>query len=294
MKIASKPLVSIAFLCVSLEVIFAFHLNMIMIPQIKPPPGFPPVPQIPSLAGSVTSSLISNLAIEALKRRLSKEANIECNVNAEPTELIKGRIGPVNVKGRRWRSPLGLSCRMIEAEVGNCMINLASAIQNQKLRLTVPARGTAMVSFDATDFGNFLIHPLIIAPSHRHEGKGHKVRFLQGNTIIDAKSSSVTFFIEYLEKSWKCVLTNPSQSTNAQIQVFLSNGRDNISEEEKLLEFGLSNTITNFFNNMIIDLSGTYVSFNGMSVNENERVSPTVLIGLNILVKKFPSRKLAF
>lgn len=47
-------------------------------------------------------------------------------------------MGPVTVKGRGWRSSLGLTCRAIEATVDECQLDMGRVLANQKLVLTTP------------------------------------------------------------------------------------------------------------------------------------------------------------
>ena len=86
----------------------------------------------------VTSKLISQLACAALKRRLPESAQVACDVAAEPSMLFSGQVGPVTVKGRGWASPLGLTCRAIEATVNECRLDMKRVISHRKLSLTTP------------------------------------------------------------------------------------------------------------------------------------------------------------
>ena len=87
---------------------------------------------------SVTSTLISKLACMALKRRLKDHKHVSCELTADSNHLLLGRVGPVTVKGRGWESPLGLTCRAIEATVNECKLDMGKVISNQKLVLTTP------------------------------------------------------------------------------------------------------------------------------------------------------------
>lgn len=272
-----------------------FNLNMIMpLPRLARPPLFPPMPSDVKkfLVGAsnkngvgITSGLISNLAVAALERRLGDDASIDCNVQAEPYDLIRGRVGPVVVKGNDWRSPLGMSCRAIEAKVGNCMLDLASVVQRQKLILTTPARGNALVTFNSKDFGNFLTHPLLQAPQYKLNGEIHNLQFLKENVIIDPKTSSVTFFTRFLNSTYRCILTRSTTNDEAIIRVVSPSSSDNNNVSTQM-----SNILTKYFNSLIFDLEGTFVSYRDMALNSDGNV----MIELNILVKKFPSRKLNF
>jgi len=277
-----------------------FQLNMIM--QLPRPPAFFPMPTDISKMltgrskGGITSSLISNLAIAALGRRLGDDATVDCIVEAEPTDLLRGRIGPVVVKGNQWKSPLGMSCRAIEARVENCMLDLASAVSKQKLVLTVPARGNALVTFNAKDFGSFLTHPLLKAPQYKYKGEAHNLNFLKTDVVIDPNTSSLSFYTRFLQSDWRCILTRTA-SNGAVIRVVPSaNNNNNMSLEEiQVISSEISNILTKYFNALIFDLEGTFVSFKDMQIPRSKgKNSPNVLLELNILVKKFPSRKLNF
>ena len=84
----------------------------------------------------ITSNLISNLAVMALKRRLAGQAHVGCDVTASASDiLLKGQVGPVTVNGRGWKSRLGLSCRAISATVDKCNLDMGKVVSNQKLVL---------------------------------------------------------------------------------------------------------------------------------------------------------------
>ena len=116
----------------------------------------------------------------------------------------------------------------------------------------------------------------------------HNLKFLK-DVIIDSKTSSITFSTKFLNSDWKCVLT---RSTNeAMVQVSPSSKINNMTTEEIANTTSqLSTIVTKYFNSLIFDLEGTFVSYKDMALNgEGE-----VILELNILVKKFPSRKLKF
>eukprot|EP00545_Synedropsis_sp_CCMP1620_P014775 CAMPEP_0119026048 /NCGR_PEP_ID=MMETSP1176-20130426/34761_1 /TAXON_ID=265551 /ORGANISM="Synedropsis recta cf, Strain CCMP1620" /LENGTH=126 /DNA_ID=CAMNT_0006981693 /DNA_START=19 /DNA_END=395 /DNA_ORIENTATION=+ len=76
-------------------------------------------------SGGVTSGLISNLAEMALRLRLTDQTGVKCNVSLTSSDLLlRGRVGPVTVKGRGWASRLGLTCRAIEATVDTCELDV--------------------------------------------------------------------------------------------------------------------------------------------------------------------------
>ena len=93
----------------------------------------------PASKDGVTSGLISQLAVMALKRRLKGQTYVACDVTATSSDiLLRGQVGPVTVKGRGWQSALGLTCRAIEATVGSCQLDAGRVMSSQKLILTTP------------------------------------------------------------------------------------------------------------------------------------------------------------
>ena len=94
----------------------------------------------PSPASSITSNLVSQLAVGALKRRLKDQTHVACDLTANSADMLRGRVGPVTVKGRGWQSRLGLTCRAIEATVETCELDMGRVLSSQKLVLTVPGK----------------------------------------------------------------------------------------------------------------------------------------------------------
>ena len=52
--------------------------------------------------------------------------------------------------------------------------------------------------------------------------------------------------------------------------------------------------ITDFFNNLVFELDGTYLSFQDMKVHKTKDQQSQILISLGITVRKFPSPGVAF
>ena len=241
--------------------------------------------------GAVTSGLISNLAELALKGRLKAQTGVKCNVSTNSFDLLfKGRVGPVTVKGRGWQSQLGLSCRSIEATVDACELDVGRILNNRKLVLTTPARGQAVIALNNVDFANFITHPLMKPPVLKYKD-GERFSFLKEGTVVHASSGEVTFFGSYMGEKWKLSLTRGKGKQRAQV-IASPEGIAQIPDlEAKSAE--LSRSITAFFNEMTFELDGTWLTFRDMMVSP-KGASPSLLLRLNITVKKFPSQGLAF
>lgn len=246
---------------------------------------------------SVTSSLISQLAVVALKLRLADQAGVKCDVTASSSDLLlRGRVGPVTVKGRGWQSSLGLSCRAIEATVETCELDSARILQSQKLVLTTPAKGQAMIALNEVDFGNFVTHPLMKPPGlpgasvNGPSEEGFK--FFKDSVKIDpSNGGSVVFFGSYLDERWRLTLTRGGEGKRAIIKVVPETRNSPIDYEVASNE--LTKVISNFFNQMVFELDGTFLSFKDMMVTAKGD-TPSLMLSLSIVVHKFPSPGLTF
>lgn len=244
-------------------------------------------------AFDVSSSLISNLAVVALKMRLATLTHVSCDVTSKSSDLlIGGFVGPVTVKGRGWQSRLGLSCRAIEATVNTCELDLGQIVTKRKLRLTKPAEGKAMIALNAEDFGNFITHPLIRPPSPPSASIDDRVTFHKDGIEIDPHSLTVVFKAEYAGKTWDCTLKRGVKAQRRAIVgvriTTLEN--DNELHRENVLSMELTESLTVFFNTILFELDGVFLSFRDMLVtNIKGSPQPCVMLSLDLSVHKFPS-----
>jgi len=256
-----------------------------------------------SSSSSVTSTLISQLACMALKRRLEDHAHVSCDLTADSNNLFLGRVGPVTVNGRGWGSPLGLTCKAIEATVDECKLDMGRLISNQKLVLTTPAKGRAMIALSATDFGNFITHPLMKPPSPPMSTNdsiittNSKLTFLKENVSVNPSTGTVTFYGTYAGSKWKFSLERVAEGARkAKIQASLAELGDDVDitkMDYEGLETALAFSTSQFFNEMVFELDGTFLSFQDMMLTDKGNQS-SVMLSLSILVKKFPSPGIEF
>ncbi|CAJ1966941.1 unnamed protein product [Cylindrotheca closterium] len=250
----------------------------------------------PDASDRVTSSLISQLAIGALKLRLHSQTHVACDVMASPSTVLRGQIGPVTVQGRGWGSRLGLTCRVIEATVDQCELDMGRVVANRKLVLTVPAEGRAMVALNAVDFGNFITHPLMKPPGIVGSASedDNRLEFMKENVSLDPKKGVVTFFGKYMGQTWQFTLQRGSDEQKALIKATLqkSSESDTCTDWENVAR-QLAALTSKFFNEMVFELDGTFLSFSDMMLTDKGN-EPTIMLSLGILVKKFPSPGLEF
>jgi hypothetical protein len=162
-----------------------------------------------------------------------------------------------------------------------------------------------MVALSAIDFGNFITHPLMKPPSPPIiDGiviNDKELVFLKDNVCVEPTTGAVTFYGMYAGMTWEFDLQRADSGTGAAITARLAPQRDddnNIISEldrktEEMLADALSQTTSNFFNQMVFELDGTFLSFNDMMLTGKGK-EPSVMLSLSITVKKFPSPGLEF
>lgn len=243
--------------------------------------------------GGATSGLISHLAELALKLRLKGQAGVECHVSANSSDLLlKGRVGPVTVKGQGWQSQLGLSCRAIEARVETCELDVGRILSNRKLVLTTPAKGQAMIALNSVDFANFITHPYMKKPLvPRQKRQGDAFSFLKEGVVVDPVSGTVTFFASHIGDKWRFTLKRGEGEKRATVFAIPEGNIKRTDLATTTAE--LSSVMSTFFNEMEFELDGTILTFQDMMVTA-KGAAPSLMLQLKITVKKFPSAGIAF
>eukprot|EP00546_Thalassionema_frauenfeldii_P009772 CAMPEP_0178916038 /NCGR_PEP_ID=MMETSP0786-20121207/12392_1 /TAXON_ID=186022 /ORGANISM="Thalassionema frauenfeldii, Strain CCMP 1798" /LENGTH=286 /DNA_ID=CAMNT_0020589279 /DNA_START=118 /DNA_END=978 /DNA_ORIENTATION=+ len=235
-----------------------------------------------NIGTGLSSGLISSLAEVALKLRLQHQQSVNCIVNMSSQQnLFRGKVGPVTVKGRGWGSRLGLTCRAIEATVDQCDLDVGRVLRDQKLRLETPALGQAMVALDPVDFGNFITHPLM--------KNQQNVAFSKDDVVMDAQAGTVTFYGTFQKQQWKFILSRHPTKERALIRV-VSNEKNAAVDDS--LTANLSQIMSDFFNEMVFELDGTFLTFRDMQLTPTK--NGLLMLKLAIKVRKFPSPGLDF
>jgi hypothetical protein len=157
------------------------------------------------------------------------------------------------------------------------------------------ALGRAMVALNSVDFGNFITHPLMKPPGLPEVGQtdGNKLEFLKEGASVDHANGEVVFFGTYLNAKWKFTLARGANGVKAVITATPSVIPDGCTLDYGALAPQLAEITSGFFNEMVFELDGTYLSFGEMMVTGKGK-EPTVMLSLSIKVRKFPSPGLEF
>jgi len=159
-----------------------------------------------------------------------------------------------------------------------------------------------MVALTATDFGNFITHPLMKPPSppmnsnNKIDRSSSRLTFLKNGVSLDPSLGTVIFYGMYAGSKWKFRLQRAAENAEkADIQASLvepgENADRNMNYEE--MEKALALSTSQFFNQMVFELDGTFLSFEDMMLTDKGR-EPSVMLSLRIKVEKFPSPGIEF
>ncbi|GLC35963.1 hypothetical protein PLESTB_000524000 [Pleodorina starrii] len=110
---------------------------------------------------------VETIAAAALRARLRSHGKVAVSVTASAWDLLAGRVGGAKVEGRLWESPLGLTARVLDVQVGLVELDLPAVFAQQRIVLRNTPVGSARVVFNADDFGAFLQHPLVTTAARR-------------------------------------------------------------------------------------------------------------------------------
>lgn len=155
-----------------------------------------------------------------------------------------------------------------------------------------------MVALNAADFGNFITHPLMKTPDIPEiqglAGEASQLRFLKEDVTIDTSTGAVSFFGSYLGEKWRFDLCRGSNGRQAAVFVHpVDSNADIHGQDGDSIAASLTHAVSRFFNEMVFELDGTFLSFRDMMVTGKGK-EPSVMLSLSILVKKFPSPGLEF
>lgn len=156
-----------------------------------------------------------------------------------------------------------------------------------------------MVALNAVDFGNFITHPLMKPPGlPQVDGSSDSLsnlKFLKDGVTVDSSAGSVSFYGSYVDERWLFTLRRGAGEQRASITVEprLSSSEDSLKLDRDSVAAGLATVTSDFFNQMVFELDGTFLSFRDMMVTGKGN-EPSVMLSLSILVRKFPSPGLEF
>ena len=115
------------------------------------------------------------------------------------------------------------------------------------------------------------------------------IEFLKDSVDINPRTGAVQFYGSYLGEKWQLTLQRGAEPQRALVSVQPVQPAEGLEEVAQQL----TATVSNFFNDMVFELDGTFLTFKDMMVT-SKGAEPTLMLALRIKVHKFPSPGMAF
>lgn len=115
----------------------------------------------------VTAALLEGAIKLALRSRLASLGGVDARVLSDARALLKGKFGGLRVTGLGWRTPLELTARVLEVEVGEVRVDLADLVWRRRLQLRNTPVGRTSFLLTPGDLGRFTQHPVFLKAAAR-------------------------------------------------------------------------------------------------------------------------------
>ncbi|KAG2499178.1 hypothetical protein HYH03_002759 [Edaphochlamys debaryana] len=142
----------------------------------------------------MATAAVEAVASAALRSRLRRHGHVGVSVQASGWDMLAGRVDGAKVEGRLWESPLGLTARVLDVELGRVELDLQAVLAQQRIALRNVPTGQARVVFSGPDFGAFLQHPLVRTAAARAVRGGPFLFDREGVAVLPGPSGGVVFF----------------------------------------------------------------------------------------------------
>jgi len=242
----------------------------------------------------ISGDLLASVATLVLRGVLRSADDVRFVVDCSAGELVQGRVDGVTLSGERWVSPLDLTCQRIRCVVGAVEIDPIALLTKQRVELRTTPVGTCEVSFDARDFGNFLVHPQFqnaVARSRREWGFDFTFR----RDGVRLEDGAVVFFgtrgggggggeggdeRDEREESGNVVEVRMRPVGRGDVEcVVAGSGATSGATSD-----ATSAALERFFRELAVNLLGAELRYGDMAVDEGR-----ITLALTLRVLKFPS-----
>jgi hypothetical protein len=183
-------------------------------------------------------------------------------------DLLTGKVDEVEVNGRGWQSPKGITCRAISVRTGAIAIEVGGVLVGQIL-LQRAVTAEARLALNAVDFGNFLSSALLRPLLQQLVVQGQPVTKLE---VMQVNEAGVALNAQWQGVTYPLLLL-PS-----------ADGKAVISGEPVL-----ATPLENFFNNLTVDLQGLELTMASFALAQE-----LLHLKADARVWKFPSAVLEF
>lgn len=175
--------------------------------------------------------------------------------------------------------------RTIDVDVGNVHLDVGALFRRRSLEFrTPPPSGTAVVVFNASDFGNFLSHKLVGGTVLA----GRRFKFERKGVIVNSTKRIVVFGGTWGGRGLRVELSqaNPHERLVARVV-----GRvcEEVCELAGVEVETIALAMSDYFNNLEIDLDGPKLRFSTLSFEGSGVTEGRLKLSLGIVVRKFPN-----
>lgn len=174
--------------------------------------------------------------------------------------------------------------RTVAVDVGSVNLNVGALFRRRVLEFRAPSpSGTAVIVFDAADFGNFLAHKLV------REAVLSRRRFVfdREDVSINASLGIIEFGGRWGGQSVRIALSQAGARKQLVAKVVTS--KEDASGLATAEIDTLSRDMSNYFNNLEIDLDGPKLRFVSLSFEGRGVKGGKLKLHLSIVVQKLPS-----
>jgi len=266
----------------------------------------PPIVSIfpaPPFAPPSPDGLLSKVAELVLRSRLTKVESVSVAVDSTPLEMLSGLVRGVTVQGKGWCTPLRLSCDALDVRVGRAEIDLEELVKSQRIFMKTPARGTATMTFTASDWKDFLAHPLAKEALGKYSARTPVEPLVQfkpnGRVLFEPPSTIASSGLVIFPVSWGAHHFDVALGQNGSGPFITAKldestaGRMTAAERKDVRK--VEAWVARFFETLLLDLDGCALSFRSMKVTTGKaRSGPLLSLDLDVCVTRFPSLDINF
>ena len=245
-------------------------------------------------------TLLATVAKLVLQARLREAGSVDVDVKASPASLLSGGIDGVRVCGRRWCTPMRLSCSGLRMDVGATAIDQSALMSERRIALKKPALGSAIIEFTESDWDNFLLHPLMAQAITERSKRSSAPNFVSFNRarsrIIPAtadKTGAVEFSCKWADFKLRARLSQDSKHGRVVVVATPEPlAAEQNSEAATAAAKDASAWLAPLFASLVIDLDGCALTFRALEVVG--KASPELRFELDVCVRSFPSIDINF
>ena len=256
-------------------------------------------------SASPAAAALRSVASLVLRSRLRECQSVDVAVDASPASVLSGAVDAVVVSGRRWCTPLNLSCAELDVRVGKTAIDASQLLAQRRIVLRQPSLGDATMSFSSADWSNFLRHPLMQTAVERKQQRRASDATAVDASVSFARSTArvvdggVKFTLDWDRRPMVAQLGQGAGSGAVEVRAafFAPSGEP---EDEDCPSAG--RWLADLFQTLVIDLDGCALTFRSLGVEVDggaraataARRALALRLDLDVCVTRFPSLDINF